>query len=127
MGLFDRFRKRVHEVAEETDGDALSVDATSEEAQTLLEQPDEQSSDTIQDDDWDDVDAEPTHVLHQRTKMTTGTHGMTTNRSCPSPHQEGAETPRATREGAQKARGEGQEGHEKARRSRCGTSARLQS
>ena len=22
MGLFDRFRKRVHEVAEETDGDA---------------------------------------------------------------------------------------------------------
>ena len=62
MGLFDRFRKRVHEVAEETDGDALSVEATSEEAQTLLEQPDEQSSDIIQDDDWDDVDAEPAHV-----------------------------------------------------------------
>ena len=62
MGLFDRFRKRVHEVAEETDGDALSVEATSEEAQTLLDQPGEQPPDTIQDDDWDDVDAEPTHV-----------------------------------------------------------------
>ena len=62
MGLFDRFRKRVHEVAEETDGDALSVEATSEEAQTLLDQPGEQPPDTIQDDDWDDVDAEPTHA-----------------------------------------------------------------
>ena len=41
MGLFDRFRKRVHEVAEETDGDALSVEATSEEAQALLQQPDD--------------------------------------------------------------------------------------
>ena len=35
MGLFDRFRKRVHEVAEETDGDALSVEATSDEAQAV--------------------------------------------------------------------------------------------
>ena len=33
MGLFDRFRKRVHEVAEQTDADALSADEGSEEAQ----------------------------------------------------------------------------------------------
>ena len=59
MGLFDRFRKRVHEVAEEADGDALSVEATSDEAQALLEQPPEQPSDSIQDDDWDDVDEGP--------------------------------------------------------------------
>ena len=36
MGLFDRFRKRVHEVADETDDKALSVEATSEEAQALI-------------------------------------------------------------------------------------------
>ena len=36
MGLFDRFRKRVGEVADETDGDALSVDADSEEAKAYL-------------------------------------------------------------------------------------------
>lgn len=55
MGLFDRFRKRIHEVADETDDEALSVDATSEEAQTLLnsETPPAQ---TDQDDEWDDVD-----------------------------------------------------------------------
>ena len=39
MGLFDRFRKRVHEVADETDDKALSVEATSEEAQALLDGP----------------------------------------------------------------------------------------
>ena len=38
MGLFDRFRKRVGEVADETDGDALSVDADSEEAKAYLSQ-----------------------------------------------------------------------------------------
>ena len=60
MGLFDRFRKRVHEVAEETDGDALSVEATSEEAQALLNQQDPvpQPSQPIE-EEWDDVDAEP--------------------------------------------------------------------
>ena len=60
MGLFDRFRKRVHEVAEETDGDALSVEATSEEAQALLNQKDPvpQPSQPIE-EEWDDVDAEP--------------------------------------------------------------------
>ena len=51
MGLFDRFRKRVGEVADETDGDALSVDADSEEAKAYLSQkapPEEE--------EWDDVD-----------------------------------------------------------------------
>ena len=60
MGLFDRFRKRVHEVAEETDGDALSVEATSQEAQALLNQqdPTPQPSQPIE-EEWDDVDVEP--------------------------------------------------------------------
>ena len=51
MGLFDRFRKRVHEVAEETDDAALSVEEASEEAQALLNQPA-----APEQDDWDDVD-----------------------------------------------------------------------
>ena len=60
MGLFDRFRKRVHEVAEETDGDALSVEATSQEAQALANQQDPapQPSQPIE-EEWDDVDVEP--------------------------------------------------------------------
>ena len=60
MGLFDRFRKRVHEVAEETDGDALSVEATSQEAQALLNQQDPapKPSQPIE-EEWDDVDVEP--------------------------------------------------------------------
>ena len=37
MGLFDRFRKRVHEVAEQTDTDALSADEGSEEARAALD------------------------------------------------------------------------------------------
>ena len=59
MGLFDRFRKRVHEVAEETDGDALSVEASSQEAQALLNQQDPapQPSQPIE-EEWDDVDVE---------------------------------------------------------------------
>ncbi|MFL2949976.1 MAG: signal recognition particle-docking protein FtsY [Candidatus Poseidoniaceae archaeon] len=36
MGLFDRFRKRVNEVAEQTDADALSADANTAEAQAAL-------------------------------------------------------------------------------------------
>ena len=55
MGLFDRFRKRVHEVADETDDKALSVEATSEEAQALLDGP-ASSAPAPQEDDWDDVD-----------------------------------------------------------------------
>ena len=57
MGLFDRFRKRVQEVAEETDGDALSVDAASEEGKALVDQP---TVSQVEDheEDWDDVDDE---------------------------------------------------------------------
>ena len=58
MGLFDRFRKRVHEVADETDDKALSVEATSEEAQALLDGPASTAA-APQEDDWDDVDEEP--------------------------------------------------------------------
>lgn len=75
MGLFDRFRKRVHEVAEETDGEALSVEATSEEAQALLQQPNDAPVEAPtqpvpqaapeDDDDWDDVDEEPTQAAPQ--------------------------------------------------------------
>ena len=75
MGLFDRFRKRVHEVAEETDGEALSVEATSEEAQALLQQPNDAPVEAPtqpvpqaapeDDDDWDDVDEEPTQAPPQ--------------------------------------------------------------
>ena len=57
MGLFDRFRKRVHEVAEETDGDALSVDAQSDEGKALMEPPTVSTPDD--EEDWDDVDEEP--------------------------------------------------------------------
>jgi len=37
MGLFDRFRKRVTEVASEVDTDALSAEADTKEAQEALE------------------------------------------------------------------------------------------
>ena len=51
MGLFDRFRKRVHEVATETDDAALSVEEASQEAQALLNQPV-----APEEEDWDDVE-----------------------------------------------------------------------
>ena len=52
MGLFDRFRKRVQEVAEEADDQALSVEASSEEAQSLLDKPQPPVE-----EEWEDVDA----------------------------------------------------------------------
>ena len=52
MGLFDRFRKRIHEVADETDQDALSVDASSEEAKELLQPPQAAQSE----DEWEDLE-----------------------------------------------------------------------
>lgn len=88
MGLFDRFRKRVNEVADQTDADALSADANSEEARAAIAaaenhstkqaptlqpfvepdapEPEEEWEDldeiddaeTIQTDDWDDLDEE---------------------------------------------------------------------
>lgn len=51
MGLFDRFKKRVKEVVDDTDADALSADVESSEGRAALEaapQPDE---------DWEDLDA----------------------------------------------------------------------
>ncbi len=60
MGLFDRFRKRVHEVADETDDSALSVEESSEEAQALLNQPA-----APEEEEWDDVDEEPAQLESQ--------------------------------------------------------------
>ena len=72
MGFFDRFRKRVQEVADETDFDELTAEEGTEEAPTLP------PSDVVEDewdelneiepttpvlpsddDDWDDWDDEP--------------------------------------------------------------------
>ncbi len=55
MGLFDRFRKRVNEVVEETDSDSISVEENSSEAIEALEN---QHSEEIieQDDDWDEIE-----------------------------------------------------------------------
>ena len=57
MGLFDRFRKRVHEVADEADGDALSVDADTEEAQEVIER--HLQSTAPSEEEWDDLDEVP--------------------------------------------------------------------
>ena len=55
MGLFDRFRKRVNEVVEETDSDSLSAEENTSEAIEALEN---QHSEEIieQDDDWDEIE-----------------------------------------------------------------------
>ena len=88
MGLFDRFRKRVNEVADQTDTDALSADANSEEARAAIAaaenlstkqapisqpsveadapEPEEEwedldeieATEAAQTDDWDDLDEE---------------------------------------------------------------------
>ena len=94
MGLFDRFRKRVTEVAEQTDADALSADAESAEAQaalaeaqsyveptpqihsTVAEQPSEPEEEwedledppepaQAEQDEWDDLDEEEEIALPQ--------------------------------------------------------------
>jgi len=69
MGLFDRFRKRVHEVAEQTDADALSADVGSDEALAALASAEQASTEptTIiqtqsvpemapQEEEWEDLD-----------------------------------------------------------------------
>ena len=72
MGLFDRFKKRVQEVAEEVDSDALTADADSQEARHAIEVSkniEEDWDEDIEDvpiaeepqvesidDDWDDWD-----------------------------------------------------------------------
>ena len=55
MGLFDRFKKRVKEVAEEVDSEALTANEDSVEGQAALE-----SSMPIE-DDWDDEISEQQH------------------------------------------------------------------
>ena len=75
MGFFDRFRKRVKEVADDTDMDALTADADSEEAEQIIAettplveeewdnveeiQAPIEESEPVEDDDWDDWDDEP--------------------------------------------------------------------
>ena len=78
MGLFDRFKRRVKEVAEEVDTDSLTVGEDSEEALEIISskqqvrdfddyeeqpEPDVQASQSIttDDDDWEvfDEDGEP--------------------------------------------------------------------
>ena len=78
MGFFDRFRKRVQEVADETDLDELTAEEGTEEAQEALtpsspdviedewDEPIEIESTTFtppsdddDDEDWDDWDDEP--------------------------------------------------------------------
>ncbi len=39
MGFFDRFRKRVKEVVDETDLDALTAEEGSEEAEQIITEP----------------------------------------------------------------------------------------
>ena len=76
MGLFDRFKKRVREVAEEVDSDALTAMEDSEEGVAALESSRhveedweddvleieeerfEESAVESSDDDWDDWDDE---------------------------------------------------------------------
>ena len=65
MGLFDKFRRRVREVASDVDEQALSADANSVEAKELLNTPTEPSKPT---EDWDDLEAiEETEELAQTT------------------------------------------------------------
>ena len=74
MGFFDRFKKRVKEVADETDMDALTAEEGTQEAEeaiaTALPEPTEEEWDDIteieapveeqaEDDDWDAWDDEP--------------------------------------------------------------------
>ena len=74
MGLFDRFKKRVQEVAEEVDSDALTADADSQEGKAAIEvskhivedwEEDIEDEPIVEepqvesiDDDWDDWDDE---------------------------------------------------------------------
>ena len=55
MGLFDRFRKRVNEVVEETDTEAISAEENTSEAIEAL--GNQQSVDAIEnEEDWDDIE-----------------------------------------------------------------------
>ena len=52
MGLFDRFKKRVKEVAEEVDSEALTATEDSEEGKLALE------TSAVHEDEWEDTDTE---------------------------------------------------------------------
>ncbi len=54
MGLFDRFKKRVKEVAEEVDSDALTATEDSEEGKAALE------TSVHNEEEWEDVDTDET-------------------------------------------------------------------
>ncbi|MEC7273288.1 MAG: signal recognition particle receptor subunit alpha, partial [Candidatus Thermoplasmatota archaeon] len=54
MGLFDRFKKRVQEVAEEVDSDALTADADSQEGKAAIE-----VSKHIEEDWEEDIEDDP--------------------------------------------------------------------
>ncbi|MCH1541135.1 MAG: signal recognition particle-docking protein FtsY [Candidatus Poseidonia sp.] len=56
MGLFDAFRKRVREVADETDEGQLSTEATSEEAKAVL------NALPAEEEDWDEVEELPQSI-----------------------------------------------------------------
>ena len=75
MGLFDRFKKRVKDVVDETDETTLSVEADSKEGQAALQQPVEAAEEwedldlidsapevaaPVQEDDWDEWDDDET-------------------------------------------------------------------
>lgn len=84
MGFFDRFRNRVQEVAEETDLDALTAAADSEEAVAAMAASEEEEWDDVEEiapvpepepesqaveeewDDWDDEPAAPTLSKKER-------------------------------------------------------------
>ena len=60
MGLFDRFKKRVNEVIDETDIEKISTDSDSEEAKEIIENVVEDSQD---EDDWEDLEDSDDQLL----------------------------------------------------------------
>jgi len=58
MGLFDRFRKRLTEVADEADADAMTVAADTDEGRDLSTPPTVPPAPVEVDEDWDDLDVE---------------------------------------------------------------------
>ena len=85
MGLFDRFKKRVQEVAEEVDSEALTADADSQEGKAAIEVSkhieedweedieeeiiEEEPQAEASDDDWDDWDDEEEDEIQLPTVM----------------------------------------------------------
>ena len=61
MGLFDRFRKRVNEVVEETDTESITAEADSNEALEALNNKSEEVYEEVE-QEWDELEDEsPTH------------------------------------------------------------------